>query len=231
MYLIHPNKNFPSPQNPRLLRPATGTIFLLILMSLIKNYFMPLPVAKSIHQHFLKHPFFKTSLDRYLKWIPYALVPVLNIFGFRTRSGWKKQMLIAGIAESTRYLIVDNLKKITKEHRPAPYISNHSFPSGHTSSSFAGAEFMHQELRSSSPILSCIGYMAATATAIIRLEKNKHWLKDVVCGAAIGVLSAKLAYYVVNKSRNRRKHISPTGSGNPEKNDRIEKRLNISSLT
>src|SRR5205823_3219577 len=99
-------------------------------MSLIKNYFMPLSIAKSIHQHFLKHPVFKTSIDQHFKWIPYAVVFVLDIFGFKTKSGWKKHALIAGITDGTRYLIVDNLKKLTKERRPFPFTGNHSFPSG-----------------------------------------------------------------------------------------------------
>ena len=183
---------------------------------------MPLPVAKSIHQHFLKHPSFKTSIDKYLKWIPYAVVPFLDIFGFRTRSGWKKQLLIAGITDATRYLIVDNLKMLTKEHRPAPFLGNHSFPSGHTSSSFAGAEFMYQELKNSLPIVSCAGYVAATATGTIRLMKNRHWLKDVVCGAAIGIFSAKLVYYLVSKTRNRKKEIHHIDPNSTEKKSQLK---------
>jgi membrane-associated phospholipid phosphatase len=155
--------------------------------------------AKSIHNHFLKKPFFTTSVDKHLKWIPFATVFVLDLFGVRTRSGWKKQILLTGLTEAMRYLMVDNLKKLTKEHRPFPRMGNHSFPSGHTASSFAGAEILHTELKSSMPVLSCAGYVGAIATAVIRCKKNKHWLNDVVCGAAVGILAVKLAYLVVDK--------------------------------
>ena len=58
---------------------------------------------------------------------------------------------------------------------------------------------MHRELRGSIPVLSCAGYLAGTATGVIRIYKNKHWLKDVIAGAAIGIISAKVAYLIVNK--------------------------------
>jgi membrane-associated phospholipid phosphatase len=162
-------------------------------------------VGKAIHRYsLLHHPFFRTSIDKHLKWIPFATIFFLDVFGLKTKSGWKKQVLLAGASEAIRYLIADNLKKLTHEHRPAPYISNHSFPSGHTSSSFAGAQFMHTELKSTLPALSCVGYLGATATAVIRLMKSRHWLKDVVAGAAIGILSVRLAYLIVNKITNRK---------------------------
>jgi membrane-associated phospholipid phosphatase len=162
--------------------------------------FMTSVIGKYIHKYFLlNHPFFKTSADKHLKWIPFATVFLGDLFGVKTKSGWKEQVLIAGAAEAIRYAIADNLKKLTHEHRPAPYLGNHSFPSGHAASSFAGAEFMHIEFKRSLPFLSSFGYVGATATAAIRLMKNRHWLRDVVAGAAIGVLSVRLAYFLVNK--------------------------------
>jgi len=159
-------------------------------------------------------------MDGYLKWIPYAIVFMLDLVGLKTRSGWKKQMFLAGITDVTRYLIVDNLKKLVKDHRPAPFTgNNHSFPSGHTSSSFAGAEFMHRELKNSMPVLSCAGYLAATVTATIRLAKNRHWLKDVAGGAAIGILSAGLAYVLVNR-------ISKTGHKEGKNTQSIKEEAN-----
>jgi membrane-associated phospholipid phosphatase len=171
-------------------------------------------IEKHIHNQVeTKHPFFSTSVDFYLKWIPYATVFSLDLAGIKTRSDWKKQVLLAAATDAIRYLITDSLKKIIHEHRPAPYTGNHSFPSGHTSSSFAGAEFMHKELRASIPVLSCAGYLGATATGVIRIYKSRHWLKDVVAGAAIGIISARLAYFLLSKvwkkNKNQFKKIDP----------------------
>jgi membrane-associated phospholipid phosphatase len=164
-------------------------------------------IGKYIHRYsLLHHPFFQTSADNYLKWIPFVSVFFLDLFGMKTKSGWKKQVLMAGAIEAIRYCIADNLKKITHEHRPAPSVDHHSFPSGHTSSSFAGAEFMRIELKPSLPLLSCAGYLGATATAVIRLLKNRHWLADVVAGAVVGVLAAQLTYSLMNKIETRKRN-------------------------
>lgn len=155
---------------------------------------------KLVHKYvLLNHPFFKTSADDVLKWMPFGFLFLADIFGAGTRSGWKKQVLIAGAAESFKYLISDNLKKLTHEHRPAPYTGNHSFPSGHTCTAFSTAEFLRLELKDSLPILSYSGYLTATAVATIRVMKNRHWLKDVVVGAAVGIIATKLAYVLINK--------------------------------
>jgi membrane-associated phospholipid phosphatase len=157
-------------------------------------------IEKKIHRHMEReHPFFSTSVDFYLKWIPYATVFILNLTGIKTKSNWKKEVLITAATDGIRYLITDSLKKMVKEHRPAPYVGNRSFPSGHTSSAFAAAQFMHRELKSSIPVLSCVGYVAGVANGAIRIYKSKHWLKDVVAGAVIGIVSAQLAYFLVNK--------------------------------
>jgi len=162
-------------------------------------------IGKYIHRYFLfNHPFFTTSADDYFKWMPYAAVFFLDVFGVGTKSGWKKQLLITGASEAIRYGVADSLKRTIDEHRPAPYVRENSFPSGHTSSSFAAAEFMHQELKESLPLLSCAGYFAATSTAAIRLMKNKHWLIDVVAGAVVGIAATKIAYYVINRLATRR---------------------------
>ncbi len=162
---------------------------------------MPGVVEKRIHNFFLKknEAIVDISADDHLKWIPFAAVFLLNAMGLQARSSWKKQVLIAGATEAIRYLLSDNLKKLVGEHRPFPYMGHHSFPSGHTASSFAGAEFMHKEFKNSLPILSCAGYAAATAVAVIRVIKSRHWIRDVVAGAAIGILSAKLAYCLFDR--------------------------------
>jgi membrane-associated phospholipid phosphatase len=62
---------------------------------------------------------------------------------------------------------------------------------------------MHEELKQAMPVLCYAGYACAVSTGVMRLMKSQHWLKDVMAGAAIGVLCAKLAYYSVHKLHQR----------------------------
>jgi len=184
-------------------------------------------VGKSIHERVLEyHPLFKTSADDLLKWIPYASVFLLKIFGAKTRSSLMRQLVILGATESMRYFIADSLKKMVHEHRPLPMMGNHSFPSGHTTASFAGAEFMHKELKGSLPVLSCVGYAGAVVVATIRLMENKHWLRDVVAGAAIGILTTKVVYALLAKKKKKIIERKTTVEIDPDKVHKTFRALN-----
>lgn len=65
-----------------------------------------------------------------------------------------------------------------------------SFPSGHTASSFALATVV--ALRSRSPWVGVAAYGAAAAVGLSRAVLDKHWLSDVVAGAVVGHLVARL---------------------------------------
>ena len=45
-----------------------------------------------------------------------------------------------------------------------------------------------------SPWYSVAGYGLATATGVMRVLNNRHWVSDVLSGAGIGILSTELAY-------------------------------------
>jgi hypothetical protein len=45
-----------------------------------------------------------------------------------------------------------------------------------------------------SPWYSIAGYGVATATGIMRVLNNRHWVSDVMSGAGIGIMSTELAY-------------------------------------
>lgn len=75
-------------------------------------------------------------------------------------------------------------------HRERPDGSdNVSFPSGHSSNAFTLATVVERHFgwRAGIP-----AYTFASAMAVSRLQRNKHWLSDVVGGAALG--------YVVGRS-------------------------------
>jgi hypothetical protein len=70
-----------------------------------------------------------------------------------------------------------------------------SWPSGHTATSFVGATILHKEYGlTRSPWYSVAGYGVATATGVMRVLNNRHWISDVMSGAGIGILSAELGY-------------------------------------
>jgi membrane-associated phospholipid phosphatase len=72
----------------------------------------------------------------------------------------------------------------------APFSGNVSFPSGHTAMAFALATSVSHEVHF---LPAQIGlYSAATLTGWSRINDNKHWLSDVLGGAAVGVTSAMI---------------------------------------
>ena len=68
---------------------------------------------------------------------------------------------------------------------------NSSFPSGHSTVAFAVATVFATEYKDY-PVVPAIAYSAASLISISRITENKHWVTDVVTGAAIGYLSGKL---------------------------------------
>lgn len=77
------------------------------------------------------------------------------------------------------------LKYTINETRPNG--GDYSFPSGHTSAAFQGAAFIHQRYGIKYGISA---YVAAAFVGYSRVASENHWTKDVVAGAAIGVLSS-----------------------------------------
>lgn len=71
-----------------------------------------------------------------------------------------------------------------------PFTKNASFPSGHTALAFALAASVSNEVHFWPAQVGL--YSAATLTGWSRINDNKHWLSDVMGGAAVGVTSAMI---------------------------------------
>ena len=75
------------------------------------------------------------------------------------------------------------LKYTIREKRPdSP--ARDSFPSGHTSSAFAGAAFIHRRYGLRYALLP---YLGALFTGYSRVHAHRHYTRDVVAGALIGM--------------------------------------------
>lgn len=72
-----------------------------------------------------------------------------------------------------------------------PFGGYASFPSGHTTAAFAVATALSHNVRS--PAVKVLLYAGATLTAFARINDDKHWLSDVIAGAAVGTLAARVA--------------------------------------
>jgi membrane-associated phospholipid phosphatase len=76
------------------------------------------------------------------------------------------------------------LKETVRAPRPHRPDSHTSFPSGHSSSAFAGAAFIHKKYGLSYALPA---YLGAIYTAYSRVHAQKHYTRDVVAGALIGI--------------------------------------------
>ncbi len=145
---------------------------------------------------------FNTRADDYLKYAPAASVYLLNIVGVKGRHKILDRSIILAMSTILSAQLVTALKHGTHELRPDESTYN-SFPSGHTTTAFIGAELMNQEFGWRSPWYSVVGYSMATGTALLRIMNNRHWLSDVITGAGIGMLTTKFSYWLYSQWENR----------------------------
>jgi membrane-associated phospholipid phosphatase len=91
------------------------------------------------------------------------------------------------------------VKEVVGRRRPAltgsayrfkPFSGRDAWPSGHTTMAFALAASVGDEIHSTPVSIGLYG--AAAMTGWSRLNDNRHWLSDVLAGAAFGITSAKL---------------------------------------
>jgi membrane-associated phospholipid phosphatase len=154
-----------------------------------------------ISEEVVEHIDERFTIDDFSQYVPAASVYALGAFGIKGKNNIKDKSIILATSFLLMTATVTGLKSIAKVERPDG-TSNNSFPSGHTATAFMGAEFLYQEYKDVSIWYGVSGYAVATFTGAFRMYNNRHWLTDVVAGAGIGILSAKVGYWLfptVNK--------------------------------
>ena len=137
----------------------------------------------------------KITIDDFSQYAPAASVYALNAFGVKGKNNMRDRSVLFVTSYAIMATTVLGLKSIVHEERPDGS-SNKSFPSGHTATAFAGAEFLWQEYKDKSIWYGIAGYAVATGTGLFRIYNNRHWLTDVAAGAGIGIMSTKIAYWM-----------------------------------
>ena len=137
---------------------------------------------------------FKTGIDDYTQFFGPVMTVGLKLAGYEGRSDWPRLLASAGMSYLIMAGLVNGIKYTAKEMRPDGSSAN-SWPSGHTATAFVGATLLHKEYGlTRSPWWSVAGYGVATATGVMRVLNNRHWISDVMSGAGIGILSGELGY-------------------------------------
>jgi undecaprenyl-diphosphatase len=106
---------------------------------------------------------------------------------------WRRPWLFAGVlaADVISDLLADLGKALVHRHRPfltqlGPKTTTHSFPSGHSATSF-GCAMM---LAAAAPRLRVPVYTLAALIAFSRLYDGDHFPLDVLAGSVLGLLVA-----------------------------------------
>jgi membrane-associated phospholipid phosphatase len=89
-------------------------------------------------------------------------------------------------AQVVNSILTQGLKVVVDRKRPDG--SSYSFPSGHSSASFATATVLQQHFGWK---VGVPAYAAATYIGGTRLSKNHHYASDVLFGAALGIVAGR----------------------------------------
>lgn len=133
-----------------------------------------------------------TKADDFIQYLPAAAFLTLEASKVKAKGEPMDRLLsftlAYGFMASTVLCIKDNFRQL----RPDSSAFN-TFPSGHTATAFVSAELIRHYYWDTSPLYGIAAYTLATTVGFGRIYNNKHWFGDVLCGAGVGILSARLA--------------------------------------
>lgn len=148
----------------------------------------------------------RTEVDNYLQYLPLAAGYGLYACGVKGEHNLLDKTIILAMSYATFAAVNHSLKFAFGEQRPNSQAMN-SFPSGHTGTAFAGAEFLRREYWDTNKWIGVAGYACAAVVGYMRIYNNRHWFNDVLAGAALGYMSTAFAYWLYPKIFRRRAQL------------------------
>ena len=140
------------------------------------------------------YPSFDYSYDDYIIYVPIVVMFGLSIGGNKSRSGWKRMLVLAIFSFALMLIVTNILKSICGILRPDGS-DFYSFPSGHTAAAFTASTLLYKEYGYRVKWTAVLIYFTAVAVGITRMLNNRHWLSAVLAGALIGITCVLVIYY------------------------------------
>ena len=131
--------------------------------------------------------------EYYIQYIPALADLALPLTGVDAANPLFDRIIAGGAGFVATSVMVQGLKYTVREQRPDG-TGFHSFPSGHTSTAFLGAELVRHEYGWG---WGAGAYAVATSVAVLRVSHQRHWWRDTVAGAGIGILGANIGYWML----------------------------------
>ena len=125
-------------------------------------------------------------------YIQYLATPTFLTLGFvpgvQARHNFRDRLLLGATSYALMGAMVNATKYTVKSLRPDASARN-SFPSGHTATAVMGAELVRSEYGNWAGLGA---YAVAATVGVLRMYNNRHWVNDVLGGAACGFASVRL---------------------------------------
>lgn len=132
-------------------------------------------------------------IDEVAQYIPMSAYLAMGALGVNCKHSFRERFMAGATAYIALGILVNSVKYTVKEKRPDASTRN-SYPSGHTATVFMGAELIRQEYGLG---LSITAYTVAVGVGFLRMYNNRHWLNDVIGGAGVGILCARIGYWML----------------------------------
>ncbi len=139
----------------------------------------------------------KLRFDDYVQYVPVAFYLTLDFMGLKAKHSFGERVAVAAVTYIAVTAISQGLKYTVREPRPDTGTRN-SFPSGHTMTAFAGAELVRSEYGWG---VGMGAYAVAATVGFMRMYNGRHWFNDVLAGAGLGILSARIGYWMLPLNR------------------------------
>lgn len=169
-----------------------------------------------VQDHVSHHGKNKIKADDYITYLPAVAAYAMPLCGYKGEHDLLDRTILLAMSCAT-FAIVNNTAKYSFREKRPDCNDRNSFPSNHTGIAFVGAEYLRREYWNKNKWVAMSGYVVAATVGYLRVYNNRHWINDVVGGAALGYLSTTLSYWLYprifkKRARMHRDSLQPTSS-------------------